>query len=265
MISSISASEGPIVMEALANGAATYIEKPSAKNLSEVKDKIVSSLSAISKSKFDDGREFAVTSKARFGDTKGIVCIGSSTGGTRALELIMKSLAVPTPPIVVAQHIPSVFSKALADRLNNISDLEVVEAKEGDVLEANKVYIAPGGNHLSLKKLKNHQIRAVITEHLSFTHFRPSVDHLFDSVAGFDCFPCIGVVLTGMGKDGAKGLLSLKNAGAFTITQDKESCVVYGMPKAAFEIGASCLQMPLCDIPEAVVSAYDEVLTKKSA
>ncbi len=172
-------------------------------------------------------------------DTKDfIICIGASTGGTEAIIKVVKDLPIDTPPILITQHMPEVFTQMYAQRLDKICKMSASEAKNGEMLKKGHIYIAPGGDkHMSVVKVAdNLTIRLFKKEHpLGHT---PSVDVLFTSVAKVCKDKAVGVILTGMGQDGAAGLLLLKKAGAYTIGQDEKSCIVYGMPKVAFEIGA---------------------------
>lgn len=192
-------------------------------------------------------------------DFKRMIVIGSSTGGTEALKEVFVRLPDQIPPILVVQHIPSVFSKALAERLNSLCSFSIVEGKEGETVEPNKIIIAPGGKQMRIKKSGTGFVVAIDDAEPVNRH-KPSVDYLFDSVAKL-CGPeVVGVILTGMGSDGAKGLLDLKLKGCVTIAQDEASCVVYGMPQAAFKLGATQKMVPLLEIPEFLMR---EVSAKK--
>ena len=176
-----------------------------------------------------------------------LIAIGASTGGTEALYHVLKDLPPNMPGIVVVQHIPPVFSKMFADRLNAQTNLLVKEAETGDVVETGKVLIAPGDFHMRIRQSAGkRKVECFINEKVN--GHCPSCDVLFYSVAEQAGKHAIGVILTGMGYDGAKGLLAMKKAGAKTIGQDEASCVVYGMPKAAYDIGAVDKQLPLGDM-----------------
>ncbi len=190
-----------------------------------------------------DGVNFKIKNNLK----KRLIAIGSSTGGTEALVNIISNLNTDMPPIVIAQHMPSMFTNSFANRLNSLSNLNVVEAKEGDVLNKNMVYIAPG-KHM-LISLKNSRPTLSIIGNVKGQLYTPSVDLLFNSLNNvFNCKQVVGIILTGMGKDGSKGLKTLKDNGSTTITQEKNSCVIYGMPKEAFDIGASTYSMNLKEI-----------------
>lgn len=176
-----------------------------------------------------------------------IIALGASTGGTEALQEVVQDLPANTPGIVIVQHMPAGFTKMYADRLNRICNMEVREAREGDRVERGLILIAAGEYHMRLKKDgRGYFITSRQGEKVS--GHCPSVDVLFDSVAEAAGANAIGAILTGMGSDGAKGLLKMKQAGAFTVGQDKETCVVYGMPMVAYNIGAVVKQAPLQSI-----------------
>jgi two-component system chemotaxis response regulator CheB len=175
---------------------------------------------------------------------KRVLAIGSSTGGVEALMTLAACLPANGPATVITQHMPANFTKSFAERLNRICAAEVTEAVDGAPLAAGKVYLAPGGeNHLSIEGSTHLRCRVQPGETVS--GHRPSVDVLFNSVAKACGERVVGVILTGMGRDGAQGLLAMRQAGAATLGQDESSCVVYGMPRAAFEIGAVARQLPL--------------------
>lgn len=180
-----------------------------------------------------------------------IIAIGSSTGGTKALSDILPSLRPPLPPIVIAQHIPPLFSERLAERLNNECRLHVKEAEAGDIVRSNTVYIAPGHKHMTLKRIDG-GFQLDCQPGRPVHGVCPSADVLFHSVAQAAGDTALGIILTGMGRDGAEGLLDMLRCGARTIGQDKLSSVVYGMPKAAFDIGAVEQQVPLAKIARTI-------------
>ncbi len=175
---------------------------------------------------------------------KGILAIGASTGGTEALAALLRNLHPPMPPIVVVQHIPPMFSRLFAQRLETECSLTVKEAEHGDIARADHVYIAPGDKHMRVRGTMSALHLDCIAGERVNGHC-PSVDVLFFSVAAVAGKAALGVILTGMGADGAKGLLAMRQAGAETLGQDERSCVVYGMPRAAWELGAVQRQLPL--------------------
>ena len=188
-----------------------------------------------------------------------VIAIGASTGGTEATLEIVKNFPKDTPGMVVVQHMPPGFTKMYADRLDRICKMEVREAANGDEIRTGCILIAPGDYHMTVQKSgTKYTVRCFGGEKVS--GHRPSVDVLFDSVADQVKSKAIGVILTGMGRDGASGLLKMRKAGAFTIGQNEESCVVYGMPMVAYEIGAVATQASLEKIPDVIA----EGLRKKA-
>jgi len=180
-----------------------------------------------------------------------VIAIGASTGGTEAIYSLIKMLPVTVPGIVIVQHIPPLFSKMFADRLNLQTQFNVKEAQTGDIIESGKVLIAPGDKHMKIKKLGDKYIVETLQGNKVNGHC-PAVDVLFESVAKIAGRNAIGVILTGMGHDGAVGLMAMRRAGARTIGQDEESSVVYGMPKVAFELGSVEKQVSLSRIPSII-------------
>lgn len=177
-----------------------------------------------------------------------IIAIGASTGGTEAILAILKELPADMPGIVVVQHMPPGFTKMYANRLNGLCRMEVREAKTGDRVKPGLALIAPGDAHMQVVRIgQDYSVQCSKGERVS--GHCPSVDVLFHSVARAAKGNAVGILLTGMGRDGAAGLLAMREAGAYTVGQDQASCVVYGMPMAAYEIGAvttqaSCNQIP---------------------
>jgi two-component system chemotaxis response regulator CheB len=184
--------------------------------------------------------------------TDNIVAIGTSTGGTRALEDVLPQLSPDCTGIVVVQHMPSVFTNAFAQRLNLLCNVEVKEAKHGDLIRRGEVYIAPGGKHMLVDINQTGQAFIIIKDGPLVSRHRPSVDVLFRSVAKSFSKNALGIIMTGMGDDGANGMKEMFDAGAFTVAQDEASCVIFGMPAVAFEINAVSKQLPLDDIPQAI-------------
>ena len=182
-----------------------------------------------------------------------IIALGASTGGTEAIYSILKQLPKDIPGIVIVQHIPPNFSRMFAERLNTTTNLEVKEAKTGDYLEKGKVLIAPGDQHMVIKKIgERYKVECFYGEKVN--GHCPSVDVLFESVAKEAGKNAIGVILTGMGYDGAKGLLAMRRKGARTLGQDEKSSVVYGMPKVAYNIGGVEKQVTLDGIAHKMYS-----------
>lgn len=170
--------------------------------------------------------------------TERVVAIGTSTGGTQALEYVLSALPSLAPGIVIVQHMPEKFTAAFAERLNALCAIEVREAQAGDRVQTGRALIAPGGRHLVLER-SGSQYHVDVIDGPAVNRHRPSVDVLFRSVARAAGANACGIILTGMGHDGARGLDELRQAGAHTLAQDEESCIVYGMPKEAIKLGAA--------------------------
>lgn len=186
-----------------------------------------------------------------------LIAIGASTGGTEAIYQILKNLRSDCPGILIVQHIPPVFSKMFAERLDIQTSLRCKEAQTGDYLEAGRVYIAPGDRHMRIKRIgQKYRIEVFAGEKVN--GHCPSVDTLFDSVAREASHRAIGVLLTGMGNDGARGLLNIRRNGGYTIGQDEASSVVYGMNKVAYNMGAVSVQSALENIHHYILNALKE-------
>jgi len=186
--------------------------------------------------------------------TDRVIAIGTSTGGTQALETVLTRLPKAAPGIVVVQHMPEAFTAAFAKRLNSVCQVTVKEAENNDRVMPGLVFIAPGGKHLLLRR-SGAQYRVEVKDGPLVTRHRPSVNVLFRSVATAAGNNAIGIIMTGMGDDGAKGLKELHETGALTIGQDEASSVVYGMPKEALKAGGVDAEMALDDIPELIVAS----------
>jgi two-component system chemotaxis response regulator CheB len=181
-----------------------------------------------------------------------LIAIGSSTGGVESLTEVLTKLPANFCPIVITQHMPPKFTKSFAERLDTLCHMKIKEAENGDVLQTGCVYIAPGGFHLEIIK-RAKQMACLVKDGEQVSGHKPSVDFMFDSVAKNISSNAIGVIMTGMGKDGAKGMLSMKMNGSFNIGQDESSCIVYGMPKAAYLAGAVDVQVSLEKIADKLV------------
>lgn len=192
-----------------------------------------------------------------------LVAIGASTGGTEALKYIMKRMPANSPAVLIVQHMPAHFTHSFAERLNEISDMEVREARDGDKLEAGKAFVAPGDYHLMLRKSDDGYEITTRQGPLVNQH-RPSVDVLFKSITRFEAGNTVSVLLTGMGKDGAVGMLNLRNAGGTTIAQSQRTCVVYGMPGYAVQIGAADYIEDLENIPPRIFEVLQQISASKT-
>jgi two-component system chemotaxis response regulator CheB len=180
--------------------------------------------------------------------TDQIVCIGASTGGTESLKEVLTALPPGSPGIVIVQHMPERFTAAFAKRLDGLCQIDVKEAEDGDPVIAGRALIAPGNRHMLLQRSGARYYVAIKDGPLVSRH-RPSVDVLFRSAAQYAGANALGIIMTGMGDDGARGLLEMKKAGAATVAQNEETCVVFGMPKEAIALGAADKTVPLSKIP----------------
>ncbi len=192
------------------------------------------------------------TGNAMLRTTEKIVAVGASTGGTEALRIFLEGIPQDCPGIVIVQHMPENFTKAFATRLNGICAIEVKEAEDNDSILRGRALIAPGNKHLLIKRSGARYYVEVKDGPLVSRH-RPSVDVLFRSAAQFSGANTVGVIMTGMGDDGARGMLEMKEAGAYNIAQDEKSCVVFGMPNEAIKLGAVDKILPLDAIAGAVL------------
>ncbi|KGK88689.1 chemotaxis protein [Desulfosporosinus sp. HMP52] len=246
-----------VVFEAMKAGAVDFVTKPNIQSVQDVEgfiNELIQKIKIAAKAKIkmlgkSNTRlvEEGVPGKGK------LIAIGASTGGTEAVCNILKVLPSQLPGIVVAQHIPPIFSKLFADRLNASTRFQVKEAQTGDYVDPGCVLIAPGGQHMRIKKAgARYKVECFMGEKVN--GHSPSIDILFESVAKEVGEGAIGVILTGMGYDGAKGLLAMRRKGCKTLGQDEKSSVVYGMPKVAFEIGAVERQVPLETMAQALVN-----------
>lgn len=251
--------------EARKAGALDFVEKPNAKSARTFEDFLVEldkKIRIAAKTEVILPKHKAETIKKQQSSGNGqssdrLIAIGASTGGTEAIYDILKNLSPDCPGIVIVQHIPPVFSKMFAERLDSQTRLHCKEAQTGDYLENGNVYIAPGDQHMRIKRIGK-KYRIEVFEGEKVNGHCPSVDTLFDSVAREAGDRAIGILLTGMGYDGAKGLLKIRRHGAVTIGQDEASSVVYGMPKVAYNMGAVSVQAALENIHKHIISALKE-------
>lgn len=254
VISSLRPEESELVLESLENGAVDYIQKPSQQEISSVKEEIIQRLLVAARAQTGKIKS-VVNNKLNFKGQKGLLAIGASTGGTEAIKNVLQQVGEHIPPTVIVQHIPPVFSKAFADRLNKILPFEVKEAEDGDVVKADRVLIAPGGCQMKLVR-KGTDYVVNITDAPPMNRHKPSVDYLFDSIAENYKGSLVGVLLTGMGADGANGLLKLRKTGAYTIAQDESTSVVFGMPREAILRGGAIDVKELYNIGEAIFKGF---------
>ena len=248
MVSTLTSRGAEATLTALELGAFDCICKPSSGGL-DAFEGLAEKVKAAAKARVRATRFSPAVAKSlappNYVPNGRVLAIGSSTGGVEALITIVSQLPANCPPTLITQHMPASFTKSFAERLNRLSAAEVCEAAPGAPVGVGRVYLAPGGaNHLQLQGGAG-AFRCRVAEGELTNGHRPSVDVLFESVAKIAGAQALGVILTGMGRDGAKGLSSMRQAGARTLGQDEASSVVYGMPKAAFEIGAVERQLSL--------------------
>lgn len=267
--SSLAVEGAETTMQALAAGAVSIITKPTLgveSFLNDVSNDIVDAVRAAAAANLRNIRPAASAARsavpaaavphplaAMAQTTERIVAIGTSTGGTVALERVLKALPRVSPGIVIVQHMPAGFTKSFADRLNTLSEITVEEAKDGQRLIPGLALIAPGGLHMSLTR-SGAQYVVEVRDGPPVNRHRPSVDVLFRSVARCAGRNAMGVIMTGMGDDGARGLKEMHDVGSFTIAQDEASCVVYGMPREAVELGAADQILPLDRIADGILA-----------
>lgn len=264
MISTLTQAGAEITLEALEIGAVDFIGKPThdvANAFAEIAGELQSKIKSAAKARVSARRgpvpvrrarpERPPTSKDK------IIAIGASTGGVEALKTVLMDMPAICPPILITQHMPPRFTAAFAERLNRECPMTVSEAIHNEIIEPNHAYIAPGSHHLELVRVGGHY-RVSLNEGPSVSGHRPSVDVLFRSVARVAGMAAVGAILTGMGKDGAAGMLELRGTGATTLGQDEASSLIYGMPRAAFECGAVVRQSSLSHMADAILEACDE-------
>ncbi len=251
------------VFDAMNAGAIDFVTKPDIKSVDKVEsfiNEMILKVKIASAAKLLNIKQGVSSQKVvadRNSDSNRIIAIGASTGGTEAINSVLKQLPSSISGIVVVQHIPPDFSRMFAERLNETIALDVKEARTGDYIEKGHVLIAPGDQHMIIKRIGDrYKVECFVGDKVN--GHCPSVDVLFESVAKEAGSRAIGIILTGMGYDGAKGLLSMRRNGARTIGQDEESSIVYGMPKVAFNIGAVEKQAPLQQIPRLIYSMLNQ-------
>lgn len=273
MVSSLTEVGCETTFRALELGAVDFITKPKIdlrEGMEEVAQDLISKIkaAAVAKVKRSESRVSGSglnskpdtrdlkplpPSSAMIKTTDTIIAIGSSTGGTEAVKDVLQVLPPNTPPILITQHMPERFTKTWAERLNGLCRISVKEAQDGDSVLPGHALVAPGGYHMALVR-NGARYTVQINQDPPVNRHRPSVDVTFASVARYAGANAVGVILTGMGGDGAKELLTMKQAGAFTIAQDEASCVVFGMPKEAIKLGGVDKVLPLGDIAGAILS-----------
>jgi two-component system chemotaxis response regulator CheB len=269
MISTLTEKGSEVTMRALELGAVDFLPKPRMENVSllkdyseEIQEKIRAASGARLKSTLPVRPAPAPAAarpempypplSARLLNEK-IIAIGASTGGTEAIKDVLVMLPAQVPGIVMVQHMPESFTASFAKRLDSLSKVRVIEAQGGERIEPGHAYLAPGHSHLLVRKSGNGYVTE-LSQSEPVNRHRPAADVLFNSVAALLRNNAVGVILTGMGKDGAQGLLEMHQAGAWTIGQNQESCVVYGMPREAALLGALDEVVGLSEVAERIMS-----------
>lgn len=255
MVSTLTEAGAPATLEALELGALDYVAKPKVNVMAEFNlyaEDLIEKVRAAAQSKIQKTKQVAqITHSQDFTNLKFdpgyIIAIGASTGGTEAIKEVITQLPSQMCPVVITQHIPPVFSTSFAKRLDTLANMSVHEAFHGQELAPGHIYIAPGDQHLTIKKISQGYICQLDDTALVNRH-RPAVDKLFHSVAQQTNGKATGIILTGMGSDGANGLLAMKQAGCKTIAQDEASSIVWGMPGAAVKLNAAHKILPLTRI-----------------
>ncbi|WP_350304375.1 protein-glutamate methylesterase/protein-glutamine glutaminase [Photorhabdus viridis] len=244
MISSLTAKGSEITLRALELGAVDFVTKPQLgirEGMLAYSELIAEKVRTAAQAKLSVQTttpvNFAPLSFKPLLSSEKLIAVGASTGGTEAIKNLLQPLPVTSPALLITQHMPPGFTRSFAERLNKLSQITVKEAENGERILPGHAYIAPGDRHMELCR-NGADYQVLITDTPAVNRHRPSVDVLFRSVAKFAGRNAVGVLLTGMGNDGAAGLLEMKQAGAYTLAQDEASCVVFGMPRAAIQMGA---------------------------
>ncbi len=264
MVSTLTERGSEITLRALELGATDFVTKPKmgiSDGMREYTDIIADKIRAASQARISQAvpKNYAASSTQTLGalrdpliSSEKLIIIGASTGGTEAIKSFLTQMPSDCPGILITQHMPAGFTKSFANRLNSICKISVAEARGGERVLPGHAFIAPGDQHLKLARSGANYVTELFDGPLVSRH-KPSVDVLFESAAQAAGKNAIGVIMTGMGKDGAQGMLLMRNAGAYNFAQSEESCVVYGMPKEAVAHGAVHETIHLNDLPEAVL------------
>ena len=254
VLSSLTATNGPRYLDALAAGAVDVVGKPGpSESLSTLNETLGERVRVAARARVRPlGSAVRVKSSTNSPPVhRKLIAIGASTGGTVAIEQLLLQIPVGLAPIVIVQHMPAGFTAPFADRLASVTGHQVREATDGEILKQSSVLLAPGDVHLMVEA-PGGQYRARLRDGPKVAFNRPAVDVLFRSVAEAASNRAVGVILTGMGEDGARGLAAMKENGAVTVAQDESTCVIFGMPKAAIDQGAADMVCPLDSMGEAI-------------
>ncbi len=262
IVSSVTKKGCRVSMRALEIGAVSVVPKPSeAYSIESIENDLLMAVRSASRAVIRKKRKVEAITPAQdlqITTTNKIIAIGASTGGTEAIKEVLTRLPGNSPGIVIVQHMPPGFTAAYAERLNGICKMEVKEAQNGDVCRPGVALLAPGDYHMVLRRV-GARYTVKTKKGPRVWHQRPAVDVLFNSVAEHSGVNSVGVLLTGMGKDGADGLMKMKEMGSRTVCQNEESCVVYGMPRAAVEIGAADYVDDLYKISDRVIKLLKQI------
>ncbi|MFH1550547.1 MAG: chemotaxis response regulator protein-glutamate methylesterase [Planctomycetota bacterium] len=270
IVSSLTPAGSEAAMRALETGAVDVIAKPdSAYGVGELAEHLVQSVRAAAcarlKVKAVPQQHTRIAHKtamlSRLQTTEKILAIGASTGGTEAIREVLSALPGNAPGTLIVQHMPAQFTTAFAGRLDSVCEMTVCEAQGGEILRPGLALLAPGNRHMLLRR-NGARFEVDVRDGPRVHYQRPAVDVLFNSVAKYAGVNSVGVLLTGMGADGAAGLLAMRKAGATTIAQDEKTCVVYGMPKEAVEMEAVDVVAPLDRISEKILGAFNRLQVK---
>ncbi|MEE8553134.1 MAG: chemotaxis response regulator protein-glutamate methylesterase [Desulfobacterales bacterium] len=263
IVSSLTKKGGRLALEAMESGAVEVLSKPgSAYSVGEMMQQLADKIRAAARARvvqsvdeLNGDEPVNIAGHLLSETTDKVIAIGASTGGTEALKKVLSQFPTTIPGIVVVQHMPPEFTTAFSERLNQLSKIEVKEAQDGDSVNPGRALIAPGNYHMLLRRSGARYYVSVKNGPLVNRH-RPSVDVLFQSISKYAGANAVGVIMTGMGSDGARGLLKIRQAGAKTIGQNEASCVVFGMPKEAANIDAVEKLVPLNRIPHEIIKAF---------
>jgi two-component system chemotaxis response regulator CheB len=263
MVSSLTRKSAQVTLDALEAGAIDYVAKPHSNiydGKDEIHDELIQKVVNASYARVQKiiPHTVILTNRLSIAETTNkVIAIGSSTGGTEALKVVLRGMPKNSPAIVIVQHMPDSFIGSFAARLDSLCEIDVKVAKNGDFLAMGTAYIAQGGLHMVLRR-SGARYFVEIGEGRRVSGHCPSVDVLFNSVSKVAGANALGIILTGMGSDGAKGMFNMHQAGAKTIAQSEETCVVFGMPKEAIKLGAVDSVVPLSEISNVVVSKLSQ-------
>ena len=264
IVSSLTTTGSAATIEALRGGAIDVIPKPGGPySVGQVTERLrdrIKSLRGVKHQRLGVAHAAPVAQPAvrfpsRMRRQHALIAIGASTGGPQAIEALLTRMPVDVPPIVIVQHMPALFTRTFAARLDSVCDIRVTEAAGGEVLENGTAYIAPGDRHMMIER-QGVQLSIRLSDGPAVHHQRPAVDVLFHSIARYQGMHAVALLLTGMGHDGADGMLALRKAGAETIAEDEQSCVVFGMPREAIQRHAAVHVATLLRMPSLIPECF---------